>query len=104
MIRKATKMKVFPHKFDEYKTRHDQLWPEMEAMLKQYGAHHYSIFLDEEEAVLFAYVVLESIEQWNLVSQTKICQKWWNYMKDLMETNEDNSPKSWELKEIFYLE
>ena len=30
-------------------------------------------------------------------------KKWWNYMKDIMETNEDNSPVSIPLEEVFYL-
>jgi len=97
-------MKVFPGQYEEYKKRHDELWPEMEAMLKEHGAHNYSIFLDEETGTLFAYVVIESEEKWGAVAQTEICQKWWAYMKDIMESNEDNSPKSWPLQEVFYLE
>jgi len=104
MIRKASKMKVFPDCYEEYKKRHDELWPEMETMLKEHGAHQYSIFLDEETGTLFAYVVIESEEKWSAAAKTETCQKWWAYMKDIMETNEDNSPKSWSLKEVFYLE
>jgi len=104
MIRKASKMKVLPEYYEEYKKRHDELWPEMKTMLKEHGAHSYSIFLDEETGTLFAYVNIESEEKWSAVAQTEICQKWWAYMKDIMETNEDNSPKSYSLKEVFYLE
>jgi len=103
MIRKATKMKVYRECYDEYKRRHDEVWPEMEVMLKAHGAHNYSIFLDEEFGVLFAYVEIESEVLWKKVARTEICQKWWAYMADVMETNDDNSPKSWELKDVFYL-
>jgi L-rhamnose mutarotase len=30
-------------------------------------------------------------------------QKWWYFMKDIMETNADNSPTSIPLEEVFYL-
>jgi L-rhamnose mutarotase len=30
-------------------------------------------------------------------------KKWWAYMKDIMETNADNSPVSIPLKGVFYL-
>jgi L-rhamnose mutarotase len=30
-------------------------------------------------------------------------QKWWLHMKDLMETNPDNSPFTIPLKEVFHL-
>lgn len=103
MIRKASVMKVYPDKFEEYKKRHDELWPEMGKMLKEHGGHNYSIFLDEETATLFAYVEIEDEEKWSKVAETEICQKWWAYMKDIMETNPDNSPVSKELKDVFYL-
>ncbi len=32
-----------------------------------------------------------------------IIQKWWDYMSDIMETHDDNSPVSIELQEVFYL-
>ena len=32
-----------------------------------------------------------------------VMKKWWNYMKDIMETNADNSPVSLPLEEVFYL-
>lgn len=103
MIRKGSKMKVYPHAFEEYKKRHDELWPEMADMLRAHGAKDYSIFLDEETGTLFAYVTIASEKRWSEVAETAICQKWWQYMKDIMETNEDGSPVSQELKEVFYL-
>jgi len=103
MIRKASKMKLFPECYGEYKKRHDELWPEMKTVLKEHGANDYSIFLDEDTGTLFAYVVIESEERWQAVAGTEVCQKWWAYMKDIMETHENGSPKSWSLREVFYL-
>ena len=103
MIRKAFKMKVYREKHKEYKKRHDEIWESLKKVLKSHGAHNYSIFLDEETNCLFAYVELENEELWDKVSETEECKKWWAFMEDIMETNEDNSPKSTELKEVFYL-
>jgi L-rhamnose mutarotase len=103
MLRKAIKMKVYRDCYETYKKRHDELWPEMEVMLKEHGAHNYSIFLDETFGVLFSYVEIESEALWEKAAKTEICQRWWDYMADIMETNDDNSPKSWELKDVFYL-
>ncbi|WP_394153794.1 L-rhamnose mutarotase [Vibrio maritimus] len=103
MIRKAFKLKVNPGQFEEYKKRHDNVFPELVAVLKEAGAHNYSIFLDQETGCLFGYVELESESKWSDVSQTEACQEWWRYMEDIMETNPDSSPKSTELTEMFYL-
>lgn len=103
MIRKATIMTVYQEYYEEYKRRHDEIWPEMKKVLKEHGAHNYSIFLDERSGQLFAYVEVEDEEKWNQIAETEVCQRWWAYMEPLMETNPDNSPISIELKEVFHL-
>lgn len=103
MIRKANVMKVYKDQYAEYKKRHDELWPEMEEMLKAHGVSDYSIFLLEETGQLFAYLRVSDEVLYEKVSQTEICQKWWAHMEPLMETNADNSPVSKDLEEVFYL-
>lgn len=103
MIRKAFKMKVYSEQVAEYIRRHNPIWPELETVLKEHGANNYSIFLDSESNYLFAYVEIVSEQKWNAIAQTEICQKWWKYMSDLMETNTDDSPVSAELTEVFHL-
>lgn len=103
MIRKGTVMQINPEKHDEYKKRHDEIFPELIYALKEHGAHHYSIFLDIKRHLLFAYVEIESEERWNAVARTDICQKWWAFMKDIMPSNTDNSPISDDLLPVFYL-
>lgn len=103
MIRKGFKMKLYSGKEEEYKRRHDELWPEMKKMINEYGGRNYSIFLDKETNILFGYIELENEELWNKTAETEICKKWWKYMADIMETNADNSPVTKELLNIFYL-
>ena len=52
MIRKAFKMYFKAGCADEYEKRHNELWPEMKAMIHEYGGHNYSIFLDDETNIL----------------------------------------------------
>lgn len=103
MIRKASVMTVYKDQYEEYKKRHDELWPEMAVELKTHGASNYSIFLEEATGKLFAYVEIESEDKWAQMASTDICQKWWAFMEPLMETNPDRSPVSTELKDVFYL-
>jgi len=95
-------MKVFPNCQEEYKKRHEGIWPEMVNMLTEYGAHNYSIHLDSTTNSLFAYLEIEEEEKWSKSAETEICKKWWTYMKDVMETNPDNSPVIVNLQEVFY--
>jgi L-rhamnose mutarotase len=101
MIRKAFVMQVNPDAHEEYERRHTPIWPELEAVLKDHGAHHYAIFLDTQRNLLFATVEIESEERWNAVAHTDVCQRWWKHMRDVMPSNPDNSPVSAELKAFF---
>lgn len=104
MIRKAAIMKVFEGCHEEYRKRHDELWPEMKEMLLKHGVITYSIFLDEATHTLFAYLEIEDEELWAKSADTEVCRRWWDYMKDIMETNPDNSPVSHSLAEVFHLQ
>ena len=102
-MRIASKMKLRKGFEAEYKKRHDEIWPELKTLLKETGIADYSIFLDEETGDLFAYFTIEDNQKLNELPHKQIMKKWWHYMKDIMETNEDDSPVSIPLKEVFYL-
>ena len=104
MERLAFKMHLNEGQKEEYKKRHNELWPELRQLLKSAGVSEYSIFLDEETNILFAFQKVSGDGGSQNLGQTEIVQKWWAYMADIMETNDDNSPKMAPLDELFYME
>ncbi len=98
------KMKLHPGQAEEYARRHNALWLEMKEMIHEYGGSNYSIFLDEETNILFGYIELEDTEKWKKSADTDVCRRWWDYMADIMDTYEDNSPVSIDLIPVFHLE
>lgn len=48
MMRKGFKIKLYPGMEAEYEKRHNELWPEMQDMIHEYGGKNYTIFLDLE--------------------------------------------------------
>ena len=102
--RLAFKMKLNPGMKDEYKRRHDELWPELRSLLKDAGISEYSIFYDEETHVLFAFQKQAGERGSQDLGKTEIVQRWWKYMSELMETHPDNSPVSSPLEEVFFME
>ena len=103
MQRLSFKMKLHKGFEDEYKKRHDVIWKELKELLKQAGVKDYSIFLDEETNDLFAYLTIDDATKLDELPNEPVMKKWWSYMKDIMETNEDDSPVVIPLKEVFYL-
>ena len=103
MERVAFKMKLNPGCEAEYKKRHDQIWPELKDLLKTAGIRDYSIFLDESTNTLFGVLKTDDPKALDNLPKNPVMQKWWAYMRDIMETKPDNSPVSIPLREVFYL-
>ena len=103
MERVAFKMKLNEGQKAEYIKRHNEIWPELRQLLRQSGIAEYSIFLDEETDTLFAFQKVYGNEGSQDLGQTEIVKKWWDYMSDIMEVNQDNSPVTKELEDVFYL-
>jgi L-rhamnose mutarotase len=103
MGRVAFVMQLYKGFEEEYKKRHEAIWPELHSLLKTTGISEYSIFLHPQTNQLFG--VLQSADEvmLNDLPNRPVIKKWWHYMKDIMETNEDESPVSIPLKEVFYL-
>jgi len=96
-------MQLHPGCTAEYKKRHDELWPSLQSLLKQQGISGYSIFLDEATHNLFGVLHVNDPKKLDELPLHPVMKKWWAYMKDIMETNPDDSPVTTPLQEVFYL-
>ena len=103
MKRVAFKMQLNKGFEAEYKKRHDDLWPELQQLLKTNGISEYSIFLDKTTNSLFGFLKAKNMDVLNDLPYHPVMKKWWTYMKDIMQTNADASPLSVPLEEVFYL-
>lgn len=104
MIRKAFRMSVNAGEDAEYERRHRPIWKELEEVLLTHGVRTYSIYLDDATGDLFAYAEVEDEAQWEAVSRTDVCRRWWRHMRDIMPANPDDSPVSHPLREVFHLD
>lgn len=104
MRRYAFKMRIKPGAAAEYKRRHDEIWPELAALIRESGVSDYSIFLDEETDTLFACQKVSGEGGSQDLGSLEIVRRWWDYMADIMETNPDRSPLSIPLREVFRLD
>ena len=103
MIRKAFVMSVHPGAEAEYQRRHQPIWPELERTLLDRGVRTYSIFLHPHTRQLFAYVEFRSEAEWQSIAQTEVCQRWWKHMREIMPSNQDDSPVAVEMREVFHI-
>ena len=99
----AFKMKLFPGMQDEYKKRHDEIWPELSELLVKSGISDYSIFFDEETSILFAVMWRKKDHKMDHLNSETIMQKWWSYMADIMHSYETNEPITKPLQMVFHM-
>ncbi len=105
MDRYAWKAMLKPGMKEEYKRRHDAIWPEMVALLKAAGIRNYTIWNVGDE--LFGYYECEKGLDYaaSVQAQSPIVDKWNQYMDDVMTMPLDPDtgvqPK---LERMFFLE
>jgi L-rhamnose mutarotase len=87
----------------EYRRRHDEIWPELVALLKEAGVSDYSIFLHEETNSLFAVLRRTQDHTMDSLPLEPIMQRWWAHMADIMASDNSNEPIVEPLERVFHL-
>ena len=100
----AFRMQLKPGTVEEYRRRHDEIWPELAELLSASGIYDYSIFLDEETLALFAVLKLRDENDRDALPDHPIMKRWWDYMAPLMEVEPGNRPREWPLVPLFHLD
>lgn len=105
MERYAWKAVIKPGMLEEYRRRHDNIWPELKTLLKEAGICNYTIWNTGDE--LFGYYECEKGAEFAARTQAEsaVVDRWNEYMKDVMVMELDPEtgaqPK---LTQVFYLE
>ncbi|WP_323765409.1 L-rhamnose mutarotase [Marinovum sp.] len=103
MQKYAFTMQLNPGCEEEYRRRHDAIWPELVALLKDAGVSDYSIHLDRETGVLFGVLWRTDDHKMDALPATEVMQRWWAHMADLMQCHPDNAPVVKELEPMFHM-
>ena len=104
MQRVAFIMRIKPGTQEEYRRRHQQVWPELVTDLKRAGCQNYSIYLRGTE--LFAYMEVEDFQRYlEIMEASRASQRWEAQMSDILirETEADTGfPPV--VEEVFHLD
>ncbi|SDQ13046.1 L-rhamnose mutarotase [Pseudovibrio sp. Tun.PSC04-5.I4] len=99
----AFKMKLKPGYLDDYKKRHEDLWPELKELFASHGISDFTIHFDSSTNELLAVHSVSGELSAQDLGSYPIVQKWWAFMADIMETYPDGSPVTTPLKQVFHL-
>ena len=99
----AFRMQLNPGMAEEYRRRHDAIWPELVTLLHRAGISDYSIHLDPETNALFGMLSRPADHRMDDLPLDPVMQRWWAHMADIMVTHPDGAPVAVPLIPIFYL-
>lgn len=102
--KQAFRMFLNPGCAAEYKKRHDEIWPELLALLRAAGVSDYSIYLDEENLVLFAVLRRSPGHRMDDLPNEPVMKRWWDHMSDIMRSHPDGSPVVEALPCLFHMD
>jgi len=88
---------------EEYKRRHDNIWPEMRTILSEAGIRNYSIWNYGE--MLFGYYETEDNEKTQrILNNSDVFIKWRKFMEDIIVIDPETGEKEYFMKLMFYHE
>ena len=100
----AFRMQLHAGQEEEYRRRHDAIWPELVEQLEAAGVVDYRIFLDEPSLALIAVMTRRTDHTLDDLRHHPVMRRWWAMMADIMDTNPDLSPRTSPLREVFHLD
>lgn len=100
----AFRMQLHPGREDEYRQRHDEIWPELVDLLRAAGIEDYSIHLDRGTHVLFAVLWRRRDHDMDRLPDHPVMRRWWDHMADIMATTPGGEPVVTPLVTVFHME
>lgn len=97
-------MRLHSGQADEYRRRHDAIWPELAVLLRDSGILDYRIYLDAETGTLLSVVRRDATHRMDDLARSPVMRRWWRHMADIMDTEPDGAPRASPLPEMFRLQ
>ena len=81
-------LEVRPGEEEDYKKRHDEIWPDMVEMLSEAGLRNYNIF--RHGLTLFGYFETDDLKKSiDHIAKSEVNKKWGEYMAPIMKVDID---------------
>ncbi|MEO3828951.1 L-rhamnose mutarotase [Actinomadura sp. B10D3] len=98
-------LKVRQDRLEEYKLRHQAVWPDMQNALRETGWHNYSLFL-REDGLLVGYLETDDFEAaQEAMARTEVNARWQAEMAQYFEDLDGRPDEGMRpLTEVFHLD
>lgn len=104
MERVCFTFEIYPDKQEEYKQRHDEIWPEMVDALKESGFSNYTLF--RRDTTIYAYVECQPDKEmaFERMGSTEVNQRWSEWFQDVIVKLTDDEGRLLFAEEVWHLD
>jgi L-rhamnose mutarotase len=103
MERVCFTFEIYPGAEDEYKKRHDEIWPELVAAIKAAGQSNYTLFRHGNTVVGYLECEPDAATAFTTLAATDVNQRWSEWMKDVIATPRGEDGGFQRLDEVWHL-
>ena len=104
MARYGKLYRIRPESIDEYEKAHQEMWPEMQKLIKDAGFKNYSIFA-RGDGTLFGYWEHDDLEAgFSKIKDSPVRLKWEEYMNNFFVKDDSSiiGPEYEDLREVWH--
>jgi L-rhamnose mutarotase len=91
MERACFTFEIHPGKEDEYRRRHDEIWPEMVTDIREAGLRNYSLFRRGSQIVAYAECHPDIATAFAKLGESEVNARWAKWFEDVIVTLTDDN-------------
>lgn len=91
-----------PGSEDEYKRRHDELWPELASAIRDAGISNFSLFRRGLEVIGYCECEPDGATAFGELAETEVDRRWSESMSDLIARETDESGRLIAYEEVWH--
>lgn len=95
---------IYEGKEAEYKKRHDEIWPELVAAIKEAGFRNYSLFRRGTQIVGYCEFEVNMEKSFAKLGEHEANARWAKWFEDIIVNLTDNSGNLMVMQEVWHLD
>ena len=104
MERACFSFEIYPDKADEYKKRHDEIWPEAVEAIQDAGLKNYSLFRRGNQVIAYVECYPDVETAFGKIGATDVGARWSEWFEDVIKSFTDEDGNLYWAEEVWHLD
>jgi len=104
MERYCFTFKLKPGTEDEYRRRHDEIWPELVEVIRESGVRNYTLFRRGLDVIGYAECHPDAATAFAKVGETEVNARWQKWFEEVIADRADAAGRDYTYDEVWHLD